>query len=356
MKQRLFVFGTTAELIKLAPVIRLLPHQSYMVLSTEQQALDLNISRNTQNFSIHSLYCGKRTTNLESSVKAGFWFIKTWYLTAKYIKKHGTFSEIVVHGDTFSCLAGTLAAFLLGVPVIHIEAGLRSGNMIRPFPEEIIRRIVDKFSKILIVPTDEIEQRMLQAYPNKTIVNSKGNTVIDNFLQSKKNNHSTHSECGQFGIVSLHRSELLRNRRLMTKTILDLAIKTKPFDMIFIYDSLCERYLKKYQLWELLVGQDHVTLTPKLEHGEFIDLLSQAQFLITDSGGQQEEAAAIGLPCLIYRSETERSDGLGTNAVLGEFKIERLEEFMKSFEKLRIYGKTQNESPAGIVSDFLIRS
>jgi UDP-N-acetylglucosamine 2-epimerase (non-hydrolysing) len=219
------------------------------------------------------------------------------------------FDYVVVQGDTFTALAGAMVGYLHQIPVGHVEAGLRSGDLNSPWPEEGIRRMIDGIATHLWVPTAN-DVCTISADQNLRVT---GNTVVDSLrlLISTEINHGDGSEQV---VVTLHR------RESFGATLLSALIKLKELSMDFpqykflfiqhpnpaVYDAIYESGLQN----------SRVTILDPLPYSDFMNLLNNAKLLITDSGGLQEEAHVLGVPMIVLRDKTERigaiSPGLST--------------------------------------------
>jgi UDP-N-acetylglucosamine 2-epimerase (non-hydrolysing) len=209
---------------------------------------------------------------------------------------------VVVQGDTSSALAGSLAAHLLGVPVGHLEAGLRSGDMKSPWPEEGNRRIIDSISTLLWVPTnsEKITREKDQ------IVEVTGNTVVDS-LRILTANKSNKFETNHLILVTLHRRESFGQQMVSAMKELVKLSGSVTNDILFIQhpNSNVEKAVKISGL-----DKSRIKIINPLKYSEFINLMSKSALLITDSGGLQEEAYSLGIPLIVVRDKTERVEAL----------------------------------------------
>lgn len=346
-----FIFGTTAEAIKLAPVARRLdergiPYESWLTMqhtdSLRKVLPELGFREPTRYIANgrngHPL---KRSTDvLAWLVSVGAWITRN----TRHIRKelpHG--SIIVVHGDTLTTVIGAVIAKRLHVPSAHIEAGLRSGNWRHPFPEELDRRVVGRLATIHYTPSEEAT-RNLRRKPN--VVYTLGNTVIDEVLD--RGDDATESD--PFGVVLLHRFEFMSNQQLVETTMRTLADES-PYPLRLVLDAYSEQGLAETLT---RIGSAKLEPQPKLRHQQFMGLLKSARFIVTDSGGIQAEAALLGVPTLVHRKTTEQSEGLGENILLSEWDSARLSEFLRNFETYRRPVRRPTESPSDIIVDDLV--
>jgi len=213
------------------------------------------------------------------------------------------FSEVesvMVQGDTTSAFATALAAFHRKLPVIHLEAGLRTYNRYNPYPEEFNRRAISALAEIHLCPTLNAEKKLIkEGYKNTFVV---GNTVLDNLTNVKTRNSNE-------VIVTLHRREKHANITEWFSAINNLA-QNHP-ELLFVLPIHPNPDVSKHA--GILTK---IKVIEPLGHQEFINRLASCKYVITDSGGIQEEAAFLGKPCVVCRDFTERDEGLGTHSIL----------------------------------------
>lgn len=253
-----------------------------------------------------------------TKIKLIRWLQLAWQASSrKPYFKHA--SSILVHGDTISTLLGALIGKRNHIPIVHIEAGLRSFNYFHPFPEEIIRLLVDKMSSIHFCQ-DNWAVNNLSKYKNNRnhhIINTKFNTIVDSLRFALQNN-VTKSRTNRFSIVSLHRYENLSNTKRFN-TLMQLVIDTS----LLIHVKFIMHPVTKLKLietgWLNRLKEHNISLLERMDYVSFIQLITASNFLITDGGSNQEETAYMGLPCLIMRKATERQEGIGENTILSHY-------------------------------------
>ena len=229
------------------------------------------------------------------------------------------FDAVLVAGDVNSTLASALAASKMGVGVIHLEAGLRSGDW--TMPEEINRILTDRLSDVLLTHSDEAIDNLAAEGIDVTRVAMVGNTMIDSLFSLLPAARATGALARQdlqprgYVLVTLHRPALVDEPARLAAVVEVLAEIADVIPVVFPLHPRTHARL----------GQDHSDLLqriralPPLEYLEFIELEAQARLVITDSGGVQEETTALGVPCLTYRTTTERPVTIsrGTNELVG---------------------------------------
>ena len=233
---------------------------------------------------------------------------------------------VLVQGDTTTAFAGGLAAFYQRIPVGHIEAGLRTGDKYNPYPEEINRRLIDALADLCLAPTATSQKALLAegVPPSRILVT--GNTVIDALLEVAAREHeftvptlrSLH-----FGpplrtiLVTAHRRESHgAPMHAICNALADLLMSRDDLQIVFPV-HLNPRV--RETAWSILGGVERAVLLEPLDYLDIVHLIKRADLIITDSGGIQEEAPALGKPVLVIRETTERPEGVaaGTARLVG---------------------------------------
>ena len=344
------LIGTKAELIKMAGVLKELDRQKikYNFVHTGQhtkKGLEL-----IKIFGLKKpdLWITKRKEDLKTPSEALIWAAKG-VIKGKFsgIFKKGDI--IVVHGDTESTLMGAVIAKLCGCKLMHVEGGLRSFDIFNPFPEEINRRITDRFSSVIFCP-DEWACSNVQKYKNKAeIINLGINPVIDaiNFSIGKTKPASIPK--GKYSILMLHRKETLyvKNKLNIALDILEKIINKMP--TIFILSKNSEHVLKKVGFLDKIKNNPNVMIRDYYDYVTFMSLVNKSEFVAADSGGIQEETYLINKPYLILREKTERQEGLGETALLSKLDINKVNYFLDNYKKFRRKKKIGKASPSKII-------
>jgi UDP-N-acetylglucosamine 2-epimerase (non-hydrolysing) len=225
---------------------------------------------------------------------------------------------VVVAGDVNSTLAGALAAAQLGLPVCHVESGLRSFDP--TMPEEHNRRIADHVSSLLLTHSESANENLAAEGILEERVRFVGNTMIDTLLTSLGAARAVaawreHGLAeGAYVLVTLHRPALVDRPDLLARAMAALAVVARTLPVVFPVHPRTRRNLEAAGL-----AADGLILTPPLSYRTFLSLEAGAAAIVTDSGGVQEEATALGVPCFTLRDTTERPVTVtdGTNVVLG---------------------------------------
>jgi UDP-N-acetylglucosamine 2-epimerase (non-hydrolysing) len=328
------VFGTRPEAIKMAPLCHKLRLQSDIetvicVTAQHREMLDqvLNIFDLIPDIDLNIMKKGQDLFDVTSDI---------------LLKMRDTLREVkpdlvLVHGDTTTTFATSLACFYFGVKVGHIEAGLRTNDIYAPFPEEYNRQSTGILSNYHFAPTDLSLQNLVNEGKRKEDIIVTGNTVIDalylvlnTFEEDKNKSKNTDVRLNQslnfdwkdnrFVLVTGHRRENFGEGFLeICEAIKFLAARHK--DTHFVYPVHLNPNVQK-PVNEILSGLDNVWLIEPLEYEEFVYLLSYSYLVLTDSGGIQEEAPSLGKPVLVMRDVTERPEAVkaGTVKLVGASK------------------------------------
>ncbi len=221
---------------------------------------------------------------------------------------------VIVQGDTATAYAGAIAAHRLGYPVAHVEAGLRTASIDRPFPEELFRRAIAQLATLHFAPTERARAALLSEGVPAANIHVTGNTGIDRLFRAMKRSELTASsqrilkDMGgkRFGLATVHRREN-RGQRLQ-QIAAGLNRVAEAFDLPIVLPLHPSPELTA--LITLIAENPLIHLTHPLDHDTMVQLLEQAALLLTDSGGLQEEAATLGTPTIVLRNETERAEAL----------------------------------------------
>jgi UDP-N-acetylglucosamine 2-epimerase (non-hydrolysing) len=309
----LIAFGTRPEAIKLAPVILALKEQQWCeirVLATGQHRqeldrvlrlfeiapdVDLNVMQPNQSLSA-------LTARLVESV-------------SKLLNAEQP-DAVLVQGDTTTTMAVALACFYEGVPVGHIEAGLRTWDLNKPFPEELNRTVVGKLATWHFAPTDRAMQNLLREGVPEEKIFITGNTGIDSLSLVRPSGvefPSAFDHGKRYILITIHRRESFGNDfDSVCKALFALAVKNSTVNFIFPVHPNPNVKAKAY---ELLSGLSNFYLCEPLGYGTFVQIMRQAYLILTDSGGVQEEAPHLGVPVLVLRNETERIEAISQGVV-----------------------------------------
>lgn len=328
MKLRvLTVFGTRPEAIKMAPVVISLNQSEDIesivcVTAQHRQMLDqvLELFEIVPDYDLDIMSQNQDLYDLTSKVLLGM---------RKVIKECSP-DLVLVHGDTTTCFAAGLAAFYEQVKIGHVEAGLRSGNLYAPFPEEANRSLIGKLANYHFAPTQLAKDNLLNENVSENKIMVTGNTVIDALLliRDKVSRLSDEVWVNLFGrrlflTITNHKRKLIlitgHRRENFGKGFIDLCTAIKEIasthsDWDLIYPVHLNPNVQK-PVHEILEGLENVYLLGPLEYAPFVWLMDKSDLILTDSGGIQEEGPSLGNPVLVMRDVTERIEAVDAGSV-----------------------------------------
>ncbi|MEK6840554.1 MAG: UDP-N-acetylglucosamine 2-epimerase [Nanoarchaeota archaeon] len=337
--------GTKAELIKCMPVMLELQkkRKAYWFIHTGQH----NLGKVCEDFGIKKpdFILSKepdRSTKLWSKLNRAslFWFFTVGIKIRRLIKKLRP-KYVIYHGDTMSTAAAAIASssflnFGKRWKNVHLEAGLRSGSLFEPFPEEISRKISDGFSDILLAVSDLSENNLKKGRYKGRIIKI-GNTIIDSALISYKKAKKIRQKKpkGKYALINIHRHENLDSKKRMEKIV--EILKSIGFMAIWPIHANTAHFLEKYDLAGNVKSMKNIQRTSLTDYGNFIRLLANCRYLITDGGSIQEESLVFRKPCIILRKRTERQEGLSTGInFLTGLDVGKAREIIKKIEDGKI--------------------
>ncbi len=307
----LLVVGTRPEVIKMAPL--------YFAL------------REKENIDTRLVAAGQHTDMLESALAAFALSADIRFAveggglaesTASLLARSDTVLEkeaptaVAVHGDTATAFAAALAAFYRGIPVFHVEAGLRTGDILSPFPEELYRVSIDRLASLCFAPTAEAVAALEKEGIGKGKIHLSGNTGIDALRYTVRKDFShpllSAAEGKRLVLLTCHRRESLSALSEICEGV-KAGLRGRR-DILLLFpmhpNPLVERAARP-----VLDKTAGVLLLPPLDTLVFHNLLSRAHLVLTDSGGIEEETTALGIPTLVLRERTERPEGVAAGVL-----------------------------------------
>ncbi|WP_177223390.1 non-hydrolyzing UDP-N-acetylglucosamine 2-epimerase [Modicisalibacter xianhensis] len=327
MIKTLCVFGTRPEAIKMAPLALSLAADGRFdakvcVTGQHREMLDqvLNLFELVPDYDLNIMKPGQDLSDVTTAILQGM----------KHVLKEVKPDIVLVHGDTATTFATTLAAYYERIPVGHVEAGLRTGNIYSPWPEEANRKLTGTLAELHFAPTERSRQNLLEEGTAPTKVHVTGNTVIDALLDvvRKLKDSGTFQArfSSQFDFLDAERKLILvtGHRResfgggfeRICQALRETAI-AHPETQIVYPVHLNPNVREPVQ--RLLSDIDNVHLIEPLDYLPFVYLMNRAEIILTDSGGIQEEAPSLGKPVLVMRETTERPEAViaGTVKLVG---------------------------------------
>lgn len=365
MLRVLLVCGTRPEVIKVAPVIkefRKFPKEVECKVCITGQHRGM-IDPLLKLFDIRADYdlnLMKANQNLE-------------HITTTVLHEIGKiidqekFDYLFVQGDTTTAMAASLAAFYKRVKIAHIEAGLRTWNKFHPYPEEVNRKIIDSVSDLFFAHTDAAKQNLLNEGFAPEKIEVTGNTVIDALLDTAGKDFDLNRVLPKgfsfngrkLILVTAHRRENMGEPILnICAAIKKIALRFKD-EVTFVYPVHLNPNIN-VPVNNVLKGVDNIILTAPMDYLPFVHLMKQSYFILTDSGGLQEEAPSLGKPVLVMRETTERPEGVaaGCVEVIGTEKagiVAGVEELLNNPAKYTKMSKAANPYGDGQASKRIIQ-
>jgi UDP-N-acetylglucosamine 2-epimerase (non-hydrolysing) len=355
MKKRiLIIFGTRPEAIKIAPLVKALEQDKFFnlricVTAQHREMLDqvLNIFDIVPNYDLNLMKPGQDLFDITSRVLLGL----------RDVLKDFNPDVVLVHGDTGTSTAAALAAFYKQIPVGHIEAGLRTHNIYSPWPEEMNRQLTGRLTTFHFAPTPWSKENLLKENISADRIAVTGNTVIDALhlaINKIEQSDELKQEITQLlnGHIPNFKYQLINKKLVlitghrrenfgdgfvnMCKAIKEIA--SQQNDALIIYPVHLNPNVQK-PVNDILGDCDNVYLIPPLEYLPFIYLMSKSHFVLTDSGGIQEEAPGLGKPVLVMRDTTERPEAIqaGTVKLVGTNQDKIIKESLKLLNNTEVY-------------------
>lgn len=319
----LCVFGTRPEAIKMAPLVLALASDKRFdakvcVTGQHREMLDqvLDLFAITPDFDLNIMKSGQDLTDVSTAILQG---LKSVFAEFKP-------DIVLVHGDTATTFAASLAAYYQQIPVAHVEAGLRTGNLYSPWPEEGNRKLTAALASLHFAPTETSQANLLREGVNPESIVVTGNTVIDALLdvvarldqdQALNSKASAPSEfldpARKLILVTGHRRESFGDGfERICQALIEVAQQHPEIDIVYpvhLNPNVREPVNR------LLTGISNVHLIEPLDYLPFVYMMSRAHIILTDSGGIQEEAPSLGKPVLVMRDTTERPEAVAAGTV-----------------------------------------
>ncbi len=356
-----FVIGTRAQLFKMAPIMleceRRRLEWRWIYTAQHKDTMETSLAA----FGLRSADYVLFDWNSEAKTmsKMWYWLSKTlWQLTRKKQILAGYTGErhiVLTHGDTITAWWGALLGKLSGCQVMHVESGLRSFNLFKPFPEEINRLITFRLSNIYACP-GEWAVKNLEGFKGQKL-NTFENTQLDTLLfgLSRCDMASVEMPKRNYVVASLHRYENVFDEHRLEEIVDRTEEIAQKFMVLWVqHPATKERLNKLTHLKSRLEDNPNIQLLPRLEYLAFIKLIKYSEFVITDGGGNQEELYHMGKPTLIFRNETERKEGLGSTAVISKLDRAIIDDFVAHYKEYNRNPTVLDRSPSQIIVNEIV--
>jgi len=362
----LIVFGTRPEAIKMAPVVKTLETRldvSVCVTAQHREMLDqvLDLFEIVPDHDLNIMKPGQDLYDVTSNVLLGM----------KSVLQEEKPDVVLVHGDTTTTMATSLAAFYQQILVGHVEAGLRTHDIYSPFPEEINRQVTGRVTKYHFAPTEQAKKNLLaELVPEEDIVVT-GNTVIDALLTVVEKSRTvdfssellaelpflTDEKIPRMVLVTGHRRENFgQGFEEICQALADLA--TMHLEVQFVYPVHLNPNVRE-PVNRILSGVDNVHLIEPQDYLPFVKLMDASTIILTDSGGIQEEAPSLGKPVLVMRNTTERPEAVeaGTVKLVGANRdniVEAVDTLLTDKEQYKAMARAHNPYGDGCASERIL--
>ncbi len=325
MLKVLVVFGTRPEAIKMAPVVKELKKYPDLldckvaVSAQHREMLDqvLTLFKISPDYDLNIMQAKQDLFDVTSRVLTGF---KKVFLAAKP-------DLVLVHGDTTTTFAASLAAFYLQIPLGHVEAGLRTRKKYAPFPEEINRTLTGVLADMHFAPTSTARDNLLREGVKKEDIFISGNTVIDALLDTIKPGYVFANELFNKLVYSPDKKRILlvtaHRRENWGEPLREIffALKeiSESYPEVEVVFPVHKNPAIRLEATKILNASPRIHLTEPLSYEPFVNLMAKSYLVLTDSGGLQEEAPSLGKPVLVMRHTTERPEAVaaGTARLVG---------------------------------------
>ncbi|MFC1824280.1 UDP-N-acetylglucosamine 2-epimerase [Thermodesulfobacteriota bacterium] len=349
------VYGTKAQLIKMFPIIKELHKRDfpYHLIDTGQHAILTKEFRKKFGIREPDIHLGGRTKNITSVASALVWNLRI----AKdiLINRRKMFSHsngiCLIHGDTISTLQGLIMGKLANMKIGHIEAGERTHHLLKPFPEELIRIIVDRFSDYAFSSSEISQQNLLNEKFRGEIIDLGQNTILDAVRIAVSQDGVDINVPSTYILVSIHRFETIQSKERLKIIVDALENISENYEVVWGLHEPTRKQLNRFGLLRTLEENPKIYLRELWDYFSFIKAIKNATFLITDGGGPQEESWFLNVPCMLMRSETERE--YHPNVYLTKFDRDRISYFAANFHQFRAGNQEEFSSPSRQIVDFL---
>lgn len=358
MKKILIVFGTRPEAIKMAPLVKAFKKNNYFdtrvcVTAQHRQMLDqvLDIFEIVPEYDLNIMKAGQDLYDVAANVLVGVRDVLADFKP----------DVVFVHGDTSTTFSASLAAYYAKVKIAHIEAGLRTYDIYSPWPEEGNRQLTGVLANYHFAPTVQSQENLLKEGKNNNDIFVTGNTVIDALLyvvdkiesQPELKEKIKNRISAQYPLTSSRRVILVTGHRRenfgqgfinICEGLKQIAVNNPDIDIVYPVhlNPNVQQPVNK-----ILSNIENIYLIDPLQYEEFVYLMSQSYFIITDSGGIQEEAPSLGKPVLVMRDTTERPEAVaaGTVKLVGcdkEILVKEAEKLIHEQNKYEIMSRAHN--------------
>ena len=335
------IIGTKGQFVKMFPLMKLLDeeHVPFLFVHTGQHFSIINRNIARLNIRPPDIFLSHKKKDLAHIGEFVLWALRVLE-KAKAVLHILPDDYVITHGDTESTLLSLIIAKYFRAKVIHVESGLRSGDMLNPFPEEIIRRVVCNFADICFCPTTA-DAKNIRSGIEKYV--TEGNTVFDSIKLALAQKPSLQAEQymkQKYILFLVHRKENLfrGTRKKEILFILEKILQTGNAVAWVLHENTKHEF-KKSHLWDIVMTYTkkyHLSLVDSFfDYVDFMHIIKNSRFVVSDGGGLQEETYVLNKPMLILRTKTERTWGIGETAYLSGLDGTKVNYFLENVHMFR---------------------
>lgn len=354
------IMGTKGEFVKMAPIIKELDNRGidFNLIYTNQHTQLIEELSKVFDIRYPNFYLHHRIDDIMQMKQIPFWYLtcilKSCFFRQQLWQRHD--GICLLHGDTPSTLLGLIIGRIHNLRIAHVESGLRSYNLLNPFPEEIIRILTTRFADFLFAPSQWAAYNLKKGIIRGQIVNTEGNTVFDAIEYVLKKDVDLELPASNYVVAAIHRIETLYMKErcaLVVEALKKISIK---LHVIFIAYKPTVSRLIKYGLMHQIGQNQNISVSPYYDYASFIKLIKNATFVITDGGGLQEETYYLNIPCLLMRKKTERQEGLESTCYLCDFSMQNVNYFLENYKSFRRTSNSIRTNASKVIVDTLMTS
>ena len=349
----IYVLGTKAQFIKCKHILENLISRNIkiIIIDTGQHKEFTTNELGESELIYEYINISKNNSNVSSIYAMVVWFLK---IVFSLKNKHplGNISFCMVHGDTVSTLVGLLYAKYNGYKTVHLESGYKSFNLFKPFPEEIIRNIVTKYSDFLIVDGKTQLNNVAKYKEKKKIIEIPRNTIIDSLNEF---NFKNPTDVKNNLIVTVHRTENIYYKKkmlLLIELLKEIQIKYSFDNINWFCHDVTLNAIRKFKLEEL-IKNNNIELKNLITHDSFISELRSSKLIITDGGSIAEECSILGLNTIIWRDVVENEEYLNEHVILSKYNFETIFKFLNVMKNRRNNFKKFNSPSEELVKQLV---
>lgn len=359
-KQIHIAIGTKAQFIKMAPIMRHLHARNidFNLIDLGQHAL---ITENLRkDFAIKDpdvrLSVGENVSTITRGLR-WVWKLFVMGFDSSKVRRDIFFDRggvCLIHGDTASTMLALYLSRRAGLKVAHVEAGLRSFNILEPFPEEIVRLIAMRFCDYLFAPSRWAFDNLVKMNYGRKAFLLCANTSLEAARYSFSKNESAGISVKKYALVTVHRLENIFSRRKLTEIVFFIEEISRRMPVVFVQHPPTLHRLNQYGLEKRLQAIPNIVFSKIVSHAHFIGLVGACEFIVTDGGSIQEEAYYLNKPCLLLRRKTERMEGVGENVYLSNIDRANLTYFLDNYPQYRRKTDISDLRPSAQLVDKLL--